>query len=222
MKDLSLKSFLDGVQEELKSRDEARREVHEDMRKAIRLSKQAILFSHQERLDDARRSLKDAGELFSKLREVSKKHPEVIHFGLVDAAFEEYAEAHNFLNLITQGRFVDPEELGVHVVPYVLGLGDVVGEFRRRALDFLRKGDVETAEDCLQTMEQIYLDLTAMDDAYLLVPGLRRKCDVARRIIETTRGDVTIEARRQSLERSIRRLENTLEKKGKVRENVGE
>jgi len=45
------------------------------------------------------------------------------------------------------------------------------------------------------------------------VPGLRRKCDVARRIIETTRGDVTVEVRRSSLERSIKGLEKILGRK---------
>jgi len=80
----------------------------------------------------------------------------------------------------------------------------------------LRKGDVKTAEDCLQRMEHIYVELMAMDDAYLLVPGLRRKCDVARRIIEATRGDITIETRRSSLERSIKELEKVVERKRKV------
>jgi len=56
-----------------------------------------------------------------------------------------------------------------------------------------------------------------MDDAYLLVSGLRRKCDVARHLIEITRGDVTIEARRSALERSILKLEETIGKKKKVR-----
>ena len=55
-----------------------------------------------------------------------------------------------------------------------------------------------------------------MDEAYMLVSGLRRKCDVARRIIEATRGDVTIEARRDSLEQSIRKLERILGRKRKV------
>jgi predicted translin family RNA/ssDNA-binding protein len=56
----------------------------------------------------------------------------------------------------------------------------------------------------------------SMNEAYMLVPGLRRKCDVARRIIETTRGDITIEARRDQLEESIRKLEKILGRKGKV------
>jgi len=50
----------------------------------------------------------------------------------------------------------------------------------------------------------------------MLVPGLRRKCDVARRIIETTRGDVTQEVRRKTLEDYLKRFEeNQLLRNGK-------
>lgn len=186
------------------------------MRRATRLSKQAILFTHQERFDDAEKLLEEASELLVKLDEVSKDHLELVYTGLVDAAFQEYTEAHTLLTLIKEERFITPKELGVPSVSYVLGLADVIGELRRRALDSLRREDVETAEKSMQTMEQIYVELTAMDDAYLLVPGLRRKCDVARRIIETTRGDITIEARRSSLERSIKELEKIVGRKRKV------
>jgi len=120
------------------------------------------------------------------------------------------------LTLIREERFIKPEELGVPSISYVLGLSDVIGELRRKTLDSLRKGDVETAENCMQIMEQIYIELTSMDDAYLLVPGLRRKCDVARRIIEATRGDLTVEARRRSLERSIKELEKKIRRKRNV------
>jgi predicted translin family RNA/ssDNA-binding protein len=44
------------------------------------------------------------------------------------------------------------------------------------------------------------------------VPGLRRKCDIARRIIETTRGDITQEVRRKSLEDQLRRFEQKWKK----------
>lgn len=214
--DVSLKPHLDKIQEELKKKEEIRDEVQRDMRRATRLSKQTILFAHQERFNDARKLLESASGLLAKLSEVSKLHPDLVYSGLVNAAFEEYTEAHTLLKLITENRFTDPEELNVPKVSYVLGLADVIGELRRRALDSLRKGDVKTAENCLQTMEQIYVELTAMDDAYLLVPGLRRKCDIARRIIEATRGDVTIETRRSSLERSIKELERVVEEKSKI------
>lgn len=185
------------------------------MRRATRLSKQAILFIHQQRFDEARKLLEEASGLFDKLLQVSKGHPDFLYTGLVDAAFQEYSEAQILLKLVLENRFIGPEELGIPPVSYVLGLADVIGELRRRSLDSLRKGDVEQAEECLQWMEHIYVELTAMDEAYLLVPGLRRKCDIARRIIETTRGDVTIETRRSSLESSIKELEKTIENKVK-------
>ncbi|MBE0512925.1 hypothetical protein IBX38_07735 [Candidatus Bathyarchaeota archaeon] len=212
-----MKSILEKIQEELRKREGVREEVQKDMRRATRLSKQAILFTHQERFEDAKNLLEEASRIFSKLREASKGHPDLFHSGLVSAAFEEYAEAYTLLMLIEEDRFIGPEELGIPVISYVLGLGDVVGELRRRALDSIRKGKVEAAEKCLETMEHIYSELSAMDDAYLLVSGLRRKCDVARRLIEITRGDVTIEARRSALERSILKLEETIDKKKKVR-----
>ena len=214
---MSLKSILEKIEEKLKKREGVREEVQKDMRRATRLSKQAILFTHQERFEDAKNLLEEASRIFAKLREASKGHPDLFRSGLVSAAFEEYAEAYTLLMLIEEDRFIGPEELGIPAISYVLGLGDVVGELRRRALDSIRKGKVEAAEKCLETMEHIYSELTAMDDAYLLVSGLRRKCDVARRLIEITRGDVTIEARRSALERSILRLEETIDKKKKVR-----
>jgi translin len=214
---MSLKSILEKIQEKLRKREGIREEVQREMRRATRLSKQAILFTHQERFEDAKKLLEEASRIFAKLREVSKEHPGLFHTGLVSAAFEEYAEAHTLLRLIEEDRFVDPEELGVPLTSYVPGLGDVVGELRRRVLDLMRKGEVEAAEKYLERMELIYSELTAMDDAYLLVSGLRRKCDVARHLIEITRGDVTIEARRSALERSILKLKETIIEKRKVR-----
>lgn len=214
---MSLKPILNKIQEELSKKEKIREEIQKDMRRATRLSKQAILFTHQERFERAKNSLEEVSSLFSKLREESKNHPDLFHSGLVGAAFEEYAEAHTLLTLVEEDRFIDPEKFRVPVTSYVLGLGDVVGELRRRALDSIRKGKIEAAEKCLETMEHIYSELTAMDEAYLLVSGLRRKCDVARHLIEITRGDVTIEARRSTLERSILKLENTVGKKMKAR-----
>ena len=209
---MSLKDFLEKIQEELSNREQVREEVHKDMRKATRLSKQAIQVTHQERFDDAKALLEEAKTLFVRLREIATDYPYLFYSGAVGAAFEENAEAHILLTLIRESRFPSPKEIGVPVTPYVLSLGDVIGELRRRALDLIRRGNVENAEKCLEWMEHIYSELTALDDAYIIVNGLRRKGDVARRLIEITRGDITIEVRRTALERSISKLESKLEK----------
>jgi translin len=209
---MSLKEILEKIQEELSARETVREDAKRDMRKATRLSKQAIQVTHQERFDDAKAMLKEAKSLFVKLQETAKDYPYLLYSGSVGAAFEEHAEAHILLTLIQEDRFVTPKEIDVPLTPYVLSLGDVIGELRRRALDLIRRGDVEAAEKSLESMELIYSDLTALDDAYIIVKGLRRKGDVARRLIEITRGDITSEVRRSSLERSISKLEKTIEK----------
>lgn len=173
------------------------------------------MFTHQERFKDAKKLLKEADGLFSKLNSAGETYPDMVYSGLVDAAFQEYAEAQTLLALVEHNRFVSPEEIKVNSIAYVLGLADVIGELRRRALDSLRKVDVKTAEYCLRLMEEIYVELMSMDEAYMLVPGLRRKSDVARHLIETTRGDITIEARRNSLEECMKNLEKLVKRRRK-------
>jgi translin len=213
---MTFKSILDKIQKELVKKDKVREEIQTSMRKATRLSKQAILFTHQNRFDDAKKLLRQACDLLSRLKKISRKHPDLVYANMVDAAFQEYTEAHVLLGLVEKDQFVAPEEIDVPLVSYVLGVSDVIGELRRRALDSLRSGDVDTSDKCLQIMEYIFAELIAMDDAYLLIPGLRRKCDVARHLIETTRGEVAIETRRKSLESAIKKLEKTIERKTKV------
>jgi translin len=202
-----LKTILAKVKKELTQKDKVRENAQDSMRKATSLSKQAILRIHQKKFEEARKLIEKAIELISRLQDLAKEYPEVIYSGMFSAALQEYSEANIFLRLIEESRFVTPKDLNVPAVDYVLGLADVVGEYRRLALDALREGDAEKGEKCLEIMDEIYVELMAMDEAYMLVPGLRRKCDVARRIIETTRGDITQEVRRKALEDYLIRFE---------------
>jgi translin len=129
---------------------------------------------------------------------------------MFSAALQEYSEANIFLNLVQESRFLTPDEIKVPSADYVLGLADVIGECRRLALDELREGNVKKAENSLQLMDEIYTELMGLDESYMLVRDLRRKNDVARRIIEATRGDVTQEIRRSMLEKQLSRLEKRI------------
>jgi len=204
---LSLKAVLKEIEKELQEKEKVRENAQKDMRKATSLSKQAILLIHQNRLKEARKLAERAKQITSKLNDLSATHPSIIYGGMFSAALQEYAEANVFLTLVSESRFVTPSEINVPSVDYVLGLADAIGELRRRALDALREGNVSKGEECLQLMDEIYIELMAMDESYMLVVGLRRKCDVARKIIEITRGDVTQEMRRSQLENYLKRFE---------------
>ncbi|NIQ05288.1 MAG: hypothetical protein GWO20_06040, partial [Candidatus Korarchaeota archaeon] len=123
----------------VQAREEVRDKAKRDMQKARSLSKQAILLGHQNKFNEAKRLIEKARKIISRLNDASKKYPKIIYGGLFDAALQEYSEANIFLTLIQESRFVAPEEIGVPSVDYILGLGDVVGEYRRLALDFLRE-----------------------------------------------------------------------------------
>jgi translin len=203
----SLETVIQTVKTELMQKNQIREETHESMRKATSLSKQAILLIHQKRLDDASKMLAGAKEKIVSLQIQAKQYPEIIYGGMLSAAFQEYSEANIFLMLVKEDRFVTPIEINVPSVDYVLGLADVIGEYRRLALDNLRDSKVEKGEKCLEIMDNIFIQLLALDEAYMLVPGLRHKSDIARRIIESTRGDITLEVRRKSLEDQLKRFD---------------
>jgi translin len=214
----TLKFILKEVKGELTQKDSVRENAQQNMRKATSLSKQSILLMHQKKYEKARKSIENAKEIISKLQVSAKEYPDIIYTGMFSAALQEYAEANIFQGLIHEERFVMPNEISVSAVDYVLGLADVIGEYRRLVLDLLREGDSDRGEKCLQTMDEIYIELMAMDEAYMLVPGLRRKCDVARRIIETTRGDITQEVRRKALENYLKHFEQVHRAPEEIRE----
>ncbi|HLN88944.1 MAG TPA: hypothetical protein VK253_02655, partial [Candidatus Binatia bacterium] len=159
------------------------------------------------KFDEAEKMVANAKEKILNLQELASQYPEIIYGGMLSAAFQEYSEANIFLTLVTKGRFVTSAEINVPSVDYVLGLADVIGEYRRLALDNLRDGEVKKGEKCLEIMDQIFIQLLALDEAYMLVPGLRHKSDTSRRIIESTRGDITLEVRRKSLEDELKRFD---------------
>jgi translin len=213
----TLKAVLGEIKNDLMQKDKIRDETHESMRKATSLSKQAILLIHQKKQGEAERLVKEATEKIANLQIQAKEFPEIIFGGMFSAALQEFSEANIFLTLVKNGQFVTPKEINVPSVDYVLGLADVVGEYRRLALDALREGDAKKGEECLAIMDEIFIELLALDEAYMLVPGLRRKSDIARKIIETTRGDVTQEVRRKSLEDYLKRFESVQPKKRQLR-----
>jgi translin len=106
-------------------------------------------------------------------------------------AFQEAVEA-CLLGAIVDGTpLPGPVELGVAPEPYLLGLGDVVGEVRRLLLDRLGQDDLPAAERYLLLMERLTEALLRFDTARAIVP-LKPKQDVARTLLERSRGEVVM------------------------------
>jgi len=175
------------VDELLQVKDSIREEAIRITREILRYSTEATRLIHLEKFDDALSNIVKANELIEKLKKLMAEHPDLYYSGLVYNSLSEYVEAYITYKLIVEKKMPSYNELNVPHVPYLQGLGDVVGELRRHILSLLNRGDVSGAEEYLEVMESIYLWLRKLNYPDPLVPGLRHKVDVARRLIDDTK-----------------------------------
>ena len=203
------KRDLASVQKQLVHYDEAREAVLSLSRTATRLAGSSILEIHRGDMEAASSTLRKVEQTLSKIEILANDFSEFKTSSGVVVAFQEYVEAMTLRSFAQSERIPTISELKTDNRSYVLGLLDAVGEFRRMALNCLRRGEVKKAEKLLGAMEGVYDDLQTLEHTSI-IPTFRVKMDADRRIIESTRGDVVTEVRRFALEQSLDRLEKRL------------
>lgn len=189
------------------AQEELREKVLDVSREVIRLSARAIAATHREDQSNADEFLAKARDTLLTLTEAVKAEPRLANSGIILAAYQEYGEATLVRALIRDGKLLTPEELSIPYKPYLAALADAAGELRRHALDSIRADEVERAERALKLMEEIFELLMEFDYPDAILPGMKRKQDMVRRVIEHTRGDLTIAIRQRRLERTLKRAE---------------
>ncbi len=166
----------------------------------------AIRAVHRDDKEGMEYQLAEASRLADKLRNELAPYPDLYFAGYTQDALKEFVEANVTCALIQNHPLQTPEDLHVEEATYLNGLAEVVGELRRRTLDILRSGYSEEAERLLGYMDEIYSVLVTIDYPDAITNGLRRQTDLARGIIEKTRGDVTSSLRGEQLTQAIRQL----------------
>ena len=201
---------LESIAEEIRKRFDARTAARDRAlalaRQLTRLCAVAIRAVHRDEADLMDEHLSEARRLADTLKSDLATHPDLFYAGYTQDALKEFVEASVTCALIRNQPLPTPDELGVIEATYLNGLAEVVGELRRRTLDILRHGYSQEAERLLGYMDEIYLVLVTMDYPDAITNGLRRQTDIARNIIEKTRGDITFSLRGEHLEQAIGRL----------------
>jgi translin len=105
-----------------------------------------------------------------------------------------------------------PDELRVGLQAYLGGMADTIGEARRTILDLLRQGEVGRSEDILRVMEDMYNLLVTMDYPDAVTGNLRRLTDVARGIMERTRGDLSVTIVQEGLRKALEKHADELKR----------
>lgn len=188
---LDLSAIESAVRTELDEKYRARELTLKNSRPIIRNSANAIRALHRGETELARELMDEVKVLIAEAEAGLDGHWDIYHAGFFYDAVKEYAEAELTAALLAHEPLPSPADLGVHAVPYLKGLGEAVGEQRRRLLDQLRKGDLDGAERTFEDMEAVHDLLTSIDYPDGMTAGLRRTTDVARALIERSRADLT-------------------------------
>ncbi len=196
-----LRELVSGIDRVLSERERLRDAMIKRSRDVIRLSGWIVNAIHRGDLDAARRYMAELEEAVREFLGYARSDPTLYHSGLVHNTLAEYVEATVFYRLVTVGELPGYQELGVDEVSYLQGIGDVIGELRRLALDLMRVGRLDEAGRILDLMEAMYYELRGLEYPEALIPGVKHKVDVARRLIDDTKALLLeVKGRREVLE----------------------
>lgn len=188
---LDLSRIESDVRDELDTKYAARELSLRNSRPIIQKSANAIRALHRGETELARQLMDEVKGLIAEAEAGLFGHWDIYHAGFFYDAVKEYAEAELTAALLAHEPLPSPSDLGLHAVPYLKGLGEAVGEQRRRLLDQLRRGDLDGAGATFGDMEIVHDLLTSLDYPDGMTAGLRRTTDVARALIERSRADLT-------------------------------
>lgn len=207
-----LEKIGEQIRQHLEEKNTVRDRALQRSRTLIRHCSVAIRAIHRGERTLAKEHLEKAGELHETLRDELAPYPDLYHAGYTMSALKEYAEANIVYALLGGESLPDPDTLGVEYAAFLGGLGEAVGEMRRRVLDILRHDSVEEAERLLSAMEDIYGLLVTMDFPDSLTGNLRRITDMVRGVTERTRGDLTTSLQQHALKKALEAVEKKLDR----------
>jgi translin len=202
-----LKEHVAAASERLAAANGAREAGLAACRTVIRASGSAIRAVHLRQPTVVSTRLAEAEAALGLARSALAPFPALQHAGFLHDASKEYVEARVTAALVDGTPLPGPLELGVEDPAWLNGAAEAASELRRHALDRLRAGELERAEQLLGRMDDVFGELVAIDLPDALTGGLRRTLDALRAVIERTRGDITNAVLQQRLHDAlVRRL----------------
>ncbi len=202
-----LRSSMKGVETSLRDQLERRERLLKESRDVIASCSKSIINIHGRRLAEAGRELRNARVLLASLKKAGSGP--VSRYLIPPET--EFVEASTVYALVNGKPIPSRSDLGASPEAYVLGLLDTVGELKRLVLDAIMRGRLKDANAHFESMELLYSTCSPMAAYDHVVNGVRRKIDVARMLVEDTRGMLAQEVGRQELGSLMKRLYGKIE-----------
>ena len=205
---------LDEVKKSLKlmegrfsSQLEKRDRVLKESRDVISASSRAIINVHTGKMKDAEKEVATAKSLLAALRRSSDGGSS----RYLISPEAEFVEASAVIALAKGKPIPSMAGLGASPEAYLLGLLDTVGELKRLVLDSILQRRLPKARKYFEVMQELYSLCSPLAVYDHVVNGARRKIDVARMLVEDTRGLLAEEMGRDAMGASMARLEKKLD-----------
>lgn len=186
--------------------NEIREQSLSTSREIVRDCSKSIRYMHRNDAKGSEEYINSAKEKIEKLNSLCREVSEISYAGYILDAEREFVEAVMFYSFEVNGTLEPFENFNVHASSYIQGIGDTIGEWRRKALEHLRSLEIAEAEKYLNIMEESIGILNELDYPDALTGGLRRYADNARSIIERTRSDITNAFINESLRKDISKI----------------
>jgi|Deesub1362A_J573_1020465.scaffolds.fasta_scaffold00322_38 translin len=182
---------LQSLYHKLQIKEEKRERLLAYTRELIRISARCVKKIHQGDIERAKELIEEATDLNLKITEFKDEIPE-IYFPITFIGQQEYTEAASFLSIVTERRLPDYNTLHVEVEPYLTGLADMAGELKRYVIHLLKEGDLNKAEQYLDILDSIFDELMMFDFPEKMIPGLRKKMDGVRTMLDRVKTHMLI------------------------------
>ena len=201
-----VQSDVEEINKKFKDIEERRNTIIKGTRDATILCSKAIVSMHAHKKSESIENIEKAKTLLQQFRELGKDDLQKYLY----VAEQEYVEACCLFSIIGDNVIPSMRSLEVYDISYVMGLLDCIGEIKRMIIDKIRSEGISNVNTLFELMDRIYGTIYPLAVYDNLMPGLRKKLDISRLLIENVRAIITEEKRRTVMIERIQEFERKL------------
>ena len=202
----NVQSDVEKINKKFKDVEERRNAIIKGTRDATILCSKAIVSLHSHKKKESIEYIEKAKELLQEFKALGKDDLQKYLY----IAEQEYVEAFCLFSIAENSVIPGMKSLDVSDISYVMGLLDCIGEIKRMIIDKIRAEGTSNVNTLFELMDKIYGIIYPLAVYDNLMPGLRKKLDVSRILIENVRAIITEEQRRTRMIDIIEQFEKKI------------
>jgi translin len=191
----NVQTDMEKINKKFKDVEERRNAIIKGTRDATILCSKAIVSLHSHKKKESMEYIEKAKNLLQQFRELGKDDLQKYLY----IAEQEFVEAFCLFSIAENSVIPGMKSLEVSDISYVMGLLDCIGEIKRMIIDKIRAEGTSNVNALFELMDKIYGTIYPLAVYDNLMPGLRKKLDVSRILIENVRAIITEEQRRTKM-----------------------